>query len=69
MDFFGVKNYPVNFSIINLNLLLASFGGTLAGAIYDKQGSYMSIFVIMLVAIAVSTLCTLLIKKPYVQRS
>ena len=69
MDFFGVKNYPVNFSIINLNLLLASFGGTLAGAIYDKQGSYMSIFVIMLVAIAVSTLCTLLIKKPSVQRS
>ena len=64
MDFFGVKNYPVNFSIINLNLLIASFGGTLAGAIYDKQGSYMSIFGIMLVAIAISTVCTLLIKRP-----
>ncbi|WP_026525160.1 OFA family MFS transporter [Butyrivibrio sp. MB2005] len=64
MDFFGVKNYPVNFSIINLNLLLASFGGTLAGAIYDKQGSYMSIFVIMIAAIAVATVCTLLIKRP-----
>jgi OFA family oxalate/formate antiporter-like MFS transporter len=64
MDFFGVKNYPVNFSIINLNLLIASFGGTLAGAIYDKQGSYMSIFVIMLVAIALATACTVLIKRP-----
>ena len=69
MDFFGVKNYPVNFSIINLNLLLASFGGTIGGTIYDSQGSYMSIFVIMLVAIAVSTACTLLIKKPSAQRS
>ncbi len=64
MDFFGVKNYPVNFSIINLNLLLASFGGTLAGAIYDRQGSYMSIFIIMLAAIAVATLCTVLIRRP-----
>ena len=64
MDFYGVKHYPVNFSIINLNLLVASFGGTLAGAIYDKQGSYMSIFIIMLAAIAAATLCTLLIRKP-----
>ena len=64
MDFFGIKNYPVNFSIINLNLLVASFGGTLAGTIYDKQGSYMSIFVIMLVAIAMATVCTLLIRRP-----
>ncbi len=64
MDFFGVKNYPVNFSIINLNLLLASFGGTIAGVIYDKQGSYLSIFIIMIVAIVIATLCTLLIKRP-----
>ncbi len=64
MDFFGVKNYPVNFSIINLNLLLASFGGTLAGTIYDMQGTYLSIFIIMIAAIAVATVCTFLIKRP-----
>ncbi len=64
MDFYGVKNYPVNFSIINLNLLLASFGGTAAGVIYDKQGTYMTIFVIMIVAIALAIGCTLLIKRP-----
>ncbi len=64
MDFYGVKNYPVNFSIINLNLLIASFGGKLAGAIYDMQGTYLSIFVIMIVAIVMATVCTLLIKKP-----
>ncbi len=64
MDFFGVKNYPVNFSIINMNLLVASFGGTLAGTIYDMQGSYLSIFVIMIGAIIFATFCTLLIKRP-----
>jgi OFA family oxalate/formate antiporter-like MFS transporter len=40
--FFGAKNYPVNFSIINMNLLVASFSGTLAGALYDASGSYNS---------------------------
>jgi len=64
MDFFGVKNYPVNFSIINLNLLFASFGGTLAGMIYDKNGSYMAIFIIMIIAIAISTGAALFIKRP-----
>ena len=64
MDYFGVRNYPVNFSIINLNLLIASFGGTLAGTIYDKQGTYLSIFIIMIVAIAIATACTLLIRRP-----
>lgn len=64
MDFYGVKHYPVNFSIINLNLLLASFGGTAAGVIYDRQGSYMSIFLIMLAAIALAMGCALLIKRP-----
>lgn len=64
MDYFGVKNYPVNFSIINLNLLVASFGGTLAGTIYDKQGTYLSIFIIMIVAIVIATACTLLIRRP-----
>ncbi|SBV99791.1 Transporter, major facilitator family protein [uncultured Eubacteriales bacterium] len=41
-DFFGQKNYPVNFSIVNMNLLLASFAGTLAGVLYDGSGSYVS---------------------------
>ena len=64
MDFYGVKHYPVNFSIINMNLLIASFGGTLAGSIYDMQGSYLSIFMIMIGAVVLATVCTLLIKRP-----
>ena len=47
-----------------MNLLFASFGGTLAGSIYDKQGTYMSIFMIMFGAVMVATVCTFLIKRP-----
>ncbi|MBP3239527.1 MAG: MFS transporter [Oribacterium sp.] len=63
MDFYGTKHYPVNFSIVNLNLLFASFGGTLAGVIYDRQGSYMTIFMIMMVAVVMAVVCTMMIKK------
>lgn len=64
LSFYGSRYYPVNFSIINMNLILSSFGGTLAGMIYDKQGSYLSIFVIMIAAVLLGTICTLLIRRP-----
>ena len=46
-DFFGQKNYPVNFSINNMNLLVASFAGTIAGALYDASQSYVSTLVVL----------------------
>ena len=61
--FYGPKHYPVNYSIVNLNLIFASFGGTLSGMLFDASGSYLSTFVALLVAIAVGTVCTVLIKK------
>jgi len=51
-SYYGMKNYPLNFSMVNLNLLIASFGSTVAGALYDKSGSYMSSYV-MLIGLAV----------------
>ena len=30
-SFYGATHYPVNFSMVNLNLIFASFGGTIAG--------------------------------------
>lgn len=62
--YYGPRNYPVNFSIVNLNLLIASFGSTLAGALYDSSGSYLSTFYVMLGAILVGTVCSCLIRKP-----
>lgn len=62
--FYGSTNYPVNFSIVNLNLIIASFGSTIAGMLYDSTGSYLSTIFLMLGSIACSFICTICIKRP-----
>ncbi len=62
--FYGKKNYPVNFSIINMNLLIASFGSTIAGALYDASGSFVSTFLMMIVAGVLAFVLNLLIREP-----
>lgn len=52
-DFFGRTNYPMNFSLINTNLIIASFASTIAGNLYVMTESYMStIFMIIGVTVA-----------------
>lgn len=63
-SFYGATNYPVNFSIINLNLIIASFGSTIAGALYDSSGSYLSTIFMMIGAIVLSFICVVSIKRP-----
>lgn len=63
-DYFGRKNYPINFSIINMNLLIASFGSTIAGVLYDRSGSFLSTFMMMIGAALLALLCSIMIKKP-----
>lgn len=46
-SYFGMKNYPMNFPVINTNLIIASFGSTLAGALYDASQSYMSTYIMI----------------------
>lgn len=41
-DYYGMQYYPKNFSIINTNLIIASFGSTIAGALYDSTQSFLS---------------------------
>lgn len=57
-DFFGRKNYPLNFSIINLNLIAASYVGPMCGG-----GSYPGIFTAILLFAAVGAVLTLLIRR------
>lgn len=57
--FFGRKHYALNFSIINMNLIAASYLGPLCGG-----GSYMGIFMAILVFALVGAVLTLLVKKP-----
>ena len=62
--FFGRKHYPVNFSMINMNLLLSSFGSTIAGLLYDKSGSFLSTFMMMIGAAVAAFVCSALIRRP-----
>ena len=62
--FFGMKNYPVNYSLVNMNLLVASFGSTIAGSIYDSTGSYQLVLIVTIALIAVGTVISCLIRKP-----
>ena len=57
-SYYGMKHYPLNFSMINTNLILASFGSTLAGALYDMTGSFMSTYVMMGVLAAAGILAS-----------
>lgn len=47
-DFYGRTNYPMNYSLINTNLIIASVASTIAGRLYDMSQSYMSTVLMML---------------------
>ncbi len=63
-DFFGRKNYPVNFSIINTNLLIASFASTIAGRLYDSSQTYMTTIYMMFIVIAVGLIAFFGVRRP-----
>ena len=59
--YFGPANYPVNFSLINSNLIFASFGSTVSGALFDASGSYNATFFLIIGLAVVGILCSLAI--------
>lgn len=63
-DFFGRTYYSLNFSLINTNLLIASFASTVAGKLYDASGSYMSTIYMMLGVTIVGFFVFLCIRRP-----
>lgn len=62
--YYGMKNYPVNLPIINMNLLIASFGSTIAGAVYDSTGSYITVIIMVIALLIVGSILSCLIRKP-----
>ena len=60
---FGKTNYAMNFSMMNLNLLIASFGGTIAGALIDATGGYMAMMFFMLGCSVLSIVFTQFVRK------
>lgn len=63
-DFFGRSNYSMNFSLINTNLIIASFASTIAGKLYDASGSYMSTIFMMIGVTVVGFVVFLGIRRP-----
>ena len=63
-DFFGRTNYPMNFSLINTNLIIASFASTIAGKLYDASQSYMSTIFMMLGVTIVGFIVFIGIRRP-----
>ena len=63
-DFFGRTNYPMNFSLINTNLIIASFASTIAGKLYDNTGSYLATIFMLIGCVIVGFVVFLLIRRP-----
>lgn len=63
-DFFGRSNYAMNFSLINTNLIIASFASTISGKLRDATGSYMSTIFMMIVLTVVGFAAFLFIRRP-----
>lgn len=61
-QFFGMKYFSINFQLVLLNLLISSFGGTIAAMLYDISGGYISTCVVLLVCTAVAMIAPLTIK-------
>lgn len=46
-SYYGMQHYALNLPIVVTNLIFASFGSTIAGALYDATGSYMSTYLMI----------------------
>ena len=62
--FFGRKHYGINFSLINMNLIIASYLGPLCGG-----GNYMRSFYFIIGFAVMGFVLTMLIKKPNTDKS
>ena len=63
-EFYGTKHFPTNFSIMNCNLLVASFVATASSALLSSSGGYVVPFIMLLGLSVVTIVINFLIKKP-----
>jgi OFA family oxalate/formate antiporter-like MFS transporter len=62
-SFYGMKHYHLNFPVMNLVLIPASFASALAGKLYEVSGGYLSTFIVLTAASVVGLLVNLSIRK------
>lgn len=63
-QFYGLKNFPTNFSLLNLVLIPSAFYATIAGKIVDATGGFLIVFVILTVFSLIGLVDNILIKRP-----
>ena len=59
--YFGPRYYPINLPLVNSNLIIASFGSTVSGALFDRSGSYNATFFLIIGLAVVGIACSLVI--------
>ena len=62
--FYGSKYFPLNFSVMNFNLMGASFVATAASGLLESTGGYVGPFVLLLGLAVLSLVLNLCIKRP-----
>ncbi len=62
--FYGQKHFASNFSIMNCNLIIASFIATACSRLLNTYGGYTAPFILLLVLAAVALILNLSIKRP-----
>ena len=55
--FYGGEYYSLNLSVINTNLLIASFASTIAGMLYDRTGSFASCILLIVACAGAGAVC------------
>lgn len=63
-SFYGQKHFAVNYSIINFNLIFASFIATASNSLLISSGSYTAPFLMLLAVATVAMGLTFTIRKP-----
>ena len=62
--FYGTKYFPLNYSVMNFNLMGASFAATAAGSLVESTGGYAAPFILLLCLAGFSLILNLCIRKP-----
>ena len=63
-EYYGQKNFPLNFSILTLILIPAPFAAMMAGGIKSSTGGFLYAFIILTALTVVGFFVNLAIKKP-----
>lgn len=63
-SFYGMRDYPMNFSISNSKLLFSSFTASISSVLLSRTDSYTSPFILLLVLASLAFIMSLFIRRP-----